>query len=259
MNRPEVVIIQEVSVDGKLAVSVDRPLLYGDERWEILRGSGGTDVMRWLLQNRQFQATLEGRRSFVREMDEVEPLPFFDEEPHNLYADYLPEEIVQREDHIGWFMAVDSQGRVRWLYKDGYPGDDTWRGWHLLVLVSRRTPVEYLAYLQREKIPYLVSGDHKVDLEEALEKAYTLLGVKNLLSTAGGVLNGHLLKAGLVDEINLQILPGVIGDQAPASFKGFVLGESGKPVRLSLLSCMVQEGGQVWLRYRVDQDGAFLE
>jgi hypothetical protein len=26
-----------------------------------------------------------------------------------------------------------------------------------------------------------------------------------------------------------------------------------------LLSCMVQEGGQVWLRYRVDQDGAFLE
>lgn len=254
MNRPEVLVIQEASLDGKLAISADRPLLYGDERWEVLRGSGGTDVLEWILQNRVVQATLEGSRSFVRETDVPEPLPVFEGDARELTQDYLPEEVVGREGHRGWFMAVDSRGRVRWLYKDGYPGDETWRGWHLLVLVSRRTPVDYLAYLQREKIPYLVSGEARVDLAEALEKVRERLGVEILLSTAGGVLNGQLLRAGLVDEIHLQVLPGIVGDQAPALFKGYELGEMGAPVRLRLLSCLVQEGGQVWLRYRVDQD-----
>ncbi len=254
MNRPEVLVIQETSLDGKLAISANRPLLFGDERWNELRGSEGIDMMKWILQNRGIQATLEGSRSFVREVDKPEPLPVYGGDLESLYQDFLPEEIMNRADHRGWFMAVDSRGRVRWLYKDGYPGDETWQGWHLLVLVSLHTPADYLAYLQREKIPYLGSGGQKVDLREAFRKIYKKLKVETLLSTAGGVLNGQLLKSGLVDEINLLILPGVVGDQAPSLFKGFELGDNGHVVRLHLLSCMVQEGGQVWLRYRVNKE-----
>lgn len=34
-------------------------------------------------------------------------------------------------------------------------------------------------------------------------------------------------------------------------FKGHLLGEEEKPTHLELLSCTVQSGGQVWLRYKV--------
>ena len=45
-----------------------------------------------------------------------------------------------------------------------------WAGWHLLVLVSRATPPAYLAYLRDEEIPYLVTGEERVDLGQALAK-----------------------------------------------------------------------------------------
>lgn len=252
MNRPEVIIVQESSLDGKLAVSPDRPLLYGDPRWEKMRGSKNIEVFKWLMRERGIQATLEGSNSFLPDSDTPESLPEFAGDLESLYQDYLPREIIERPHHRGWFIAVDSRGRIRWLYKDGYPGDDTWIGWHALVLVSRKTPPSYLHYLQREMIPYLVCGENRVDLVMALGKMKTLLKVESLLSTAGGTLNGMLLKSGLVDEINVEFLPGIIGGSEPPSlFRGYILEKEQDPTHLELLSCMVQSGGQVWLRYRV--------
>jgi riboflavin biosynthesis pyrimidine reductase len=252
MNKPEVIVVQEASVDGKLAVSSDRPLLYGDERWNRLRGTKSFDLFKWLMNNRGVQATLEGSNSFVREGDIPNELSPYKEKPTSLYDDFLPQEIIEREDHRGWFIAVDSCGRIRWVYKDGYPGDDTWTGWHAMVLVSKSTPPSYLFYLQQEFIPYLVCGDVKVDLGSALEKLSTKLDVKTLLSTAGGVLNGILLKNGLVDEINIEFLPGIIGgDESPSLFKGYSISENGNPTKLKFLSSTTQSGGQVWLRYKV--------
>jgi 2,5-diamino-6-(ribosylamino)-4(3H)-pyrimidinone 5'-phosphate reductase len=59
---------------------------------------------------------------------------------------------------------VDGRGRIRWAYKE-WP-DEAWRGWHLLVLAARSTPAGYLA--------------------EALARMGERLGVKTVLSTAGG-------------------------------------------------------------------------
>lgn len=239
-------------MDGKLAISSDHPLLFGDERWDSMRGAKSFDVFKWLMSTQSIQATLEGSNSFVRESDTPEPLPSFDGDPSPLYKDFLPNEIIQRDGHRGWFTAVDSRGRIRWMYKDGYPGDDSWEGWYALVLVTERTPPSYLAYLQAELIPYLVCGIKRVDLVIAFEKMKNLLKVKTILSTAGGELNGALLKAGLVDEINIEFLPGVIGgNEAPYLFSGHNLDEEGKPTQLELLSCTSQSGGQVWLRFIV--------
>jgi hypothetical protein len=242
-------------VDGKLAISSDHPLLFGDERWDSMRGTKSFDVFKWLMSTQSIHATLEGSNSFIRESDTPAPLPRFDGDPTPLYKDYLPKEIIHRDGHRGWFTAVDSRGRIRWMYKDGYPGDDSWKGWYAMVLVSERTPPSYLAYLQSELIPYLVCGKKRVDLVIALEKMKTLLKVKTLLSTAGGALNGALLKANLVDEINIEFLPGVIGgNDAPYLFSGHHLDEEGKPTDLHLLSCTSQSGGQVWLRYKVKNE-----
>ena len=70
MKRPKVIIIQEASLDGKLAVSSGQPLLYGDERWDSIRIGSGPNILKSLMLEMTVQATLEGSNSFVREYDQ---------------------------------------------------------------------------------------------------------------------------------------------------------------------------------------------
>jgi 2,5-diamino-6-(ribosylamino)-4(3H)-pyrimidinone 5'-phosphate reductase len=251
MTKPVVTVLNSASLDGKIAVSPDRLLLYGDERWQAVEGSSDFDVFEWLKTTYRPQATLEGSGSFVREDDEPAPLPLFEGDAGQLYQDFLPEAVVYRAGHVGWFTVVDSRGRVRWAYTHEFP-DEAWQGWRLLVLACRQTPAEYLAYLQREEVPYIIAGTKRVDLGLALEKMNARLGVDHVLSTAGGKLNGALLRGGLVDEINIEILPVVIGGyETPSLFASPVLKSDEWPVQLNLTSAQVQAGGRVWLRYRV--------
>jgi hypothetical protein len=60
--------------------------------------------------------------------------------------------------------VVDSRGRVAWQHTHQ---DDT----HVQVLVSRRTPAGYLAFLRERDVPYLVVGESRVDLDLALRRA----------------------------------------------------------------------------------------
>jgi 2,5-diamino-6-(ribosylamino)-4(3H)-pyrimidinone 5'-phosphate reductase len=211
MNRPKVVVFSSASVDGRIAVSPDVLLLWGDERWKKLDEEKQSRAFEWLKFTHEPQATLEGSGSFVREEDVPSPLQSFEGAPESLYQDFLPETIVQRPGHQGWFTVVDGRGRVREWIKDGAVFGPDWEGWHLLVFVARHTPAEYLVYLRREDIPYLVTGEERVDLLLALEKLGAQLGVTSVLSTARGKLNGALLRAGLVDEINVEFLPAIIG------------------------------------------------
>lgn len=253
MKRPTVIVHGSASVDGRLTLAPDVLLLYGDKRWKYIEDAGGSDpfpVFEWLRATYQPQATLEGSGSFVREHDPPEPLPPFEGNAESLYEDFLPDHILHRPAHQGWFTAVDGRGRIRWLYKE-YP-DEAWEGWYALVLVGQHTPPEYLAYLQREEIPYLVAGAGPVDLRLALEKMHIRLGVTSLLSTAGGKLNGALLRAGLVDEISIEFLPAIIGGfTTPSLFDSPALQPDELPTRLTLISAHTQANGRVWLRYRV--------
>ena len=147
---------------------------------------------------------------------------------------------------------MDGRGRVRQWIKDGGVFGEAWTGWHLLILVGHHTPASYLAALRKQEIPYLVAGQGRVDLRVALEKMGSLLGVTSLLSTAGGRLNGALLRDGLIDEVNIEFLPAIIGGrETPSLFDAPVLGPDEWPARLELLSAQVQAGGRVWLRYGV--------
>ncbi|NDJ78959.1 MAG: deaminase [Chloroflexi bacterium] len=248
MHRPKVVIQQQASVDGRLTIAPEVLLLFGDERWPE---DGPDPVGVWIRATHQPQATLEGSGSFVLDGTEPEPLPPFEGDPTPLYDDFLPEHVIHRPDLQGWFTVVDGRGRVRWLYKE-WP-DPAWTGWLLLVLVGHHTPPAYLAYLRREDIPYLVAGegDH-VDLGVALGKMAARLGVACVLSTAGGRLNGALLRAGLVDEINITFEPLVIGGtDTPSLFDAPALQPGEWSSRLRLIKAQAQPGGAVWLRYAV--------
>jgi 2,5-diamino-6-(ribosylamino)-4(3H)-pyrimidinone 5'-phosphate reductase len=266
MDRPKVVVLNSASLDGRLAASSDMLLLYGDERWKAMEAwspnTESSSLFELLKLTHSPQAMLEGSGSFVQEGTTPEPLPPFEGDPESLYQDFVADAVIDDPDLRGWFTIVDGRGRGRGWMKDGAAFGEEWIGWHMLILVGHHTPSEYLAYLQQAGIPYLVAGGHDghVDLELALEKMGGLLGVDCILSTAGGRLNGALLRGGLVDEINVEFFPAVIGGPGtPTLFASPELKPDERPTRLVLISCCAQIQGRVWLRYRVVQGSGSSE
>ena len=73
MAKPKVVTFNSASLDGRVAASRDRLLLWGDERWQAMGES--EEAYRWLRSLHQPQASLEGSGSLVRDEDEPAPLP----------------------------------------------------------------------------------------------------------------------------------------------------------------------------------------
>lgn len=247
-DRPRIVTYNSASVDGRITLAPGSLLLFGDQRWEEI--AGNDDSYERLQTMFHPGAILEGSGSFVVEGDSSAPPPVVKEHTLELTRDFLPGEVVQRPGHAGWFTVVDSRGQIRWAFKE-WP-DEAWRGWHLLVLVARSTPASYLAYLQAEMIPYLVVGKDRVDLSEAVGRLSSALGVDTLVSTAGGQLNGALLRAGLVDEVVVEFLPAIIGGRGtPSLFDAPPLEATESPTRLRLISAQIWGDGRLWTHYAV--------
>ncbi len=249
MNRPKMVIYGGASIDGRLTIAPGVLLMFGDKRWDSIAGSD-EEIDHWLREKHKPQAYLEGSGSLVAPTEKPKILPPATEEPKILYQDFLPESVVKRPNHRGWFCTVDSKGLVRWAYKE-FPSEE-WKGWHLMVIVANQTPPEYLAYLRRENIPYLVAGKGRVDLKLALGKMQSQLGVTSVMSTSPGKLGGALLRAGLVDEVNIFVLPSIIGGfETPSLFQSPELKSDEWPTPLRLIWAQIQTDGRVWLRYEV--------
>jgi riboflavin biosynthesis pyrimidine reductase len=251
VNRPFVIQHNVMPVDARLTLSAHTLLLYGDPRWTAMMG-GEADTYPRLMRDHQPQAFLEGSGSFCLEGEQPADLPPFGGDAAGLYHHYLPDEIVQQPNRR-WMTVVDGRGRARWVYKE-FPGAE-WMGWYLLILVHRSTPADYLAYLQAEKIPYLVAGDTRVDLSAALAAMRTELGIERVVSTCGGALSGALLRAGLIDELDLELLPAAVGGKGtPALFDGAPLEDTQNPTRFELTSCQPQPDGRIRLRYTVKRE-----
>ncbi len=230
MARPKITTYSLASLDGKLTTSPETLLLFGDERWNRCAGAS-EDAYKWLMSEFHPDAMLEGSGSLVLAGQPVEPLPTSDIPEPILRTDHLPASVVQVSGRK-WLTVVDSRGLIRWMYKE-FPGEE-WVGWHVLVLVSDTTPLPYLAYLRKEEIPYLISGDDRVDLPQAIDKL-AQLGVHKIISTAGGKLSGALLRQGLVDEVCVEFFPALIGGRTtPCLFNAPDLLPDEQPLPLEL-------------------------
>ncbi|MGI8417258.1 MAG: dihydrofolate reductase family protein [Nakamurella sp.] len=251
MKGPRVVVTATMSIDGRIALWPNRILLEPEvgAAWSALETPGATS----LLQERQrpltdrfgsTMAVLSGSGSFGTEPGSR--LPSVDDDPDALLHDFLPAAVCAQPAHQKWFVVTDSRGRVRWSIKR-VDGSD------LLVLVTRSTPPEYLAYLRAEQICYLVVGDDRVNFGVALQRIRDRLGVACVLADGGGGLNGALLRAGLVDELELVMLPVAIGGTGiPSVFEGEPLGPAELLTRLTLTASRVTADGAIWLSYDVN-------
>jgi 2,5-diamino-6-(ribosylamino)-4(3H)-pyrimidinone 5'-phosphate reductase len=259
MPRPTVVTCNVISVDGRLTLAPGVQLLEGDERWSALMG--GSDPYAWAREVHDPQVLLEGSGSFVA--SDATPVSYT--EAHEANEAHEAHEVsnVPKDHHLPadlvsvpgrrWMTVVDGRGRVQLQFTE-WP-DPQWAGWHVLVLTSTAVAPGHLDWLRRSGIPYLVAGEGPVDLGLALQLLHERLGVETVVATGGGRLGGALLRAGLVDEVDVEILPAAIGGRGtPALFDGTPLLRHQWPTRLRLVSSDVTDEGHVRLRYAVVRD-----
>jgi 2,5-diamino-6-(ribosylamino)-4(3H)-pyrimidinone 5'-phosphate reductase len=251
MSRPYIIVKTVSTVDGRIAISPNINMWeeVADERTKV---DGAEGMWKEFENNIGFlhspQADMLGSSSIVKEGEELEELPAFDGDKEALYQDFLPEEIVKNPNLKVWLIAVDGRGRLR----SGYRGEEA-SGHYMIHLVSHGVCPEYLAFLQRNKIPYLISGENQVELKAVMEKLRAKLGVERLVTSAGGRLSGALLRSGLIDEVNIIIKPLIYGGwDTPSLFDCEDLKPHELPARLKLISSTAYDNGHVWLRYKVE-------
>lgn len=142
---------------------------------------------------------------------------------------------------------VDGRGRVEWEFT----GDDQRA---LLVLVCRATPAGYLRRLRALEVGYLVVGEERIDLGQAMTRIRSTLKASAVIADGGGGLNGALFQAGLIDEVHLITFPALVGGLGTPSFlDGPPLPPGSTPVALRPLSLVQGAMGSVLTRYAVQR------
>jgi len=221
---PRVIIHNQVSVDGRFDwIEPDLALFYG------VAASFGEE------------ATLAGSNTVVAGYpDEATWL--------DLDAEYEPPRRDPADSSLPLLVVPDSRGRIRvWhlLRQECY-----WRD--AVALVSSATPRDYLDYLERLRVEYIVAGEDHVDMRTALEELNARYGVKVVRADCGGTLNGVLLREGLVDAVSLLLSSCLVGGNEPRSmFIAQELTSREGVIGLSLQRMEKLDGGVVWLLYQV--------
>ncbi|MFU8796310.1 MAG: dihydrofolate reductase family protein [Dehalococcoidia bacterium] len=246
MDRPYVILCVSASIDGRVSLGPNRTMFDLGKRDEVLGTREEWEEFYGSFQERyQPDVYMEGSSMIVKEGAELRTLAPYDGDPEKLRRDYLPREVIDRPGRKGWLAALDGRGRLR----SGYTGEEDRP---LMHLVSRSVSPEYLAFLRRTGIPYLVAGQERVDLALALNKMKEKLGVRTVLTSSGGRLAGALLKLGLLDEVHIRFNPVIIGGfNAPVLFASPDLEEGEPPVSLEVIETWACPAGHIFVGYRV--------
>ena len=207
------------SLDGRIAVSGSTPSML-DPRWKPLEGFEPVDVMTL----HQTRLLLEGSNSFTART--AGPADFGDYARQEVPAgDFLPSSVRSHQGR--WMVVADSRARVRW---NTFEMDGT----KLAVLLAAATPAPYRAFLRDHEVPYFEAGPEGVDLPAALARLAAVFAASSIVSNAGGVLNGVLLRAGLVDEAAYSSFRRSWGTRGhPPSSRGSAWAHPAFPPRLS--------------------------
>jgi len=220
---PKVILFNGVSVDGRMDWFAGDVGLYYE-----LAGRWGADAM------------LSGSETMLAAYAAVD-VPEEDE------SAFEPPE-MDPNDPRQRLVVVDSRGRIRNWHQ--IRDEPYWRD--PVVLCSDATPQEYIDYLEKRHVDTIVVGDDRVDLRAALEALSARYGVKTIRVDSGGVLNGALLRAGLVTEVSVLITPHLVGGTSPRSlFTAPDLTSPDGVIPLRLIHVEEVRDGVVWLRYEV--------
>jgi 2,5-diamino-6-(ribosylamino)-4(3H)-pyrimidinone 5'-phosphate reductase len=89
-------------------------------------------------------------------------------------------------------------------------------------------------------------------MRAALEEFNARYGGQTVRVDSGGILNGMLLRAGLVDKASILLHPALVGGTSQCSmFHALDLASSVGVIPLTLVDAETISEGLVWLRYKV--------
>ncbi len=253
MTRPKVVLYVGASVDGRISMQTNSTMFdtyKQPELYSMLMDSGEWESFsKTIFELYKPDMFLEGSNMLVSETEELTELPPYEGDSKELYQDYLPEDILNRPTRKTWTSVVDGRGRFR----NGYTAECDDPSTYMVHLTSETAPPEYLAFLRSRNLPYLIEGRGKVDLPKMLEKVHNKLGVQTIALSSGGRLSGALIRASLLDEINILLSPLVIGGYTVPTL--FASPEpqwpSVLPSKLKLMEVKNFTNDKLWLRYKV--------
>jgi 2,5-diamino-6-(ribosylamino)-4(3H)-pyrimidinone 5'-phosphate reductase len=152
------------------------------------------------------------------------------------------------EDPRPILVVPDSKGRIRtWHYLKGLP---YWSNW--VSLCSKKTPKDYIEYLKKRHINYILAGEDHVDMRAALEELNSKFNVNRVRMDSGGTLNGVLIRSGLVNEISIIVDPSLVGGISQKSiFHAPDLSSADGVIKLKLIHFEKFKNDNIWLRYEV--------
>lgn len=231
-DRPYVVCHMTSSVDGRIK----------GRRWKTAPSDRHYETIHARLAG---DAWMCGRITMQGYADSAAPLA---RKPEHDGSPVSRDDHIARTDAAGYAVALDARGRLDWGARNEIEGD------HVVVALTEAVPDSHLLALRAGGQSYLFAGTREVDFPLLLTKLHAHFGIRRLLVEGGGGINGSMLRAGVIDELSLLLVPAVDGlDGTPSVFdiKGTESDSLGARCKLELQSSETLPGGIVWLRYRI--------
>lgn len=228
--KPHVICHMVASVDGRTWQSRQRPA----------REKSG-NLFEVLHEKLEGDAWLVGRVT-GREFAKKEAYP-----SHPASQTYPRTPWITKRDAAVYGIVLDAHGKIAWGRSD-IGGDP------IVVALTEQVSDAHLEALRGEGLSYVFAGKTELDLALLLEILNKELGIKRLLLEGGGKANGSFLRAGLVDELSLAIVPTVDGARGgPYVFDSEteMTGPTAPVTGMTLKQCQVLDDGAVWLRYEM--------
>ena len=152
---------------------------------------------------------------------------------------------IGNRDTSRLFITVDPDADIFYT-------DSRLRGDNILTVLGTNATVDYLQTLEDKGISYIVLND-PMNLREAMEIIHESFGINKISLQGGGIIDGAMLAAGLLDELSLVIYPGIDGLTTSPSIFEYLGADDERPANgqtLELLSSETRSHGIVWLHYK---------
>lgn len=153
---------------------------------------------------------------------------------------FIPSSLSQR-----LFITIDPDAGIFYT-------SDKLRGDNIIVVLGTNATTDYIEMLREKGIGYIVLEDVK-ELCKAMEILAEQFGVRSISLQGGGIIDGAMLAAGLLDELSLVIYPGIDGLTSSPSIFEYLGADDERPAdgqALELLSSETRNHGIMWLRYK---------
>ncbi len=152
------------------------------------------------------------------------------------------------EDHIAtkhdyYAVSFDRLAKVGWTDSHIHDDDIGYDNCHIIEVITENASSEMLEYYRSIGVSYIFAGKDDIDLKLALNKLYSIFGIKKLLLEGGSIINGSFLRAGLIDSLSLITAPIIADKNDKPLFMDSDMSE------FRMIGATPMEDGSIWIRY----------